>query len=305
MPTDNRQTINTTAGLVSATFTTAPDPAAADELVVLDKRRRGFFILDNEVIDAFANAPGTVTWTRKPKRPGTPPQRVEIRRALGPQGIAVYAVLVRMADRASHKARPSLGAIADMLGMSRRQVIREVERLQAVRLVRVTTNRKPNSRELAPSTYELLPVTKTRLGGDSQSLGSDSQSLGSDSQSQNQESFQDSTPRATRTASSAQNGRAVAVAGDHLSELGSAILSALQTAGAKANSATRRLAAKLAARPGMTAERALALFVAERDAAVRGRAGNAVGVAIAAMLDDAYRPTPTSSATIVTPRGES
>jgi hypothetical protein len=121
---------------------------------VQDRRRKGFFTLDNELLDRFGAD-------------------------LGPYGLAVYVALARFANREG-ECWPSFTTIAQRTGMSRRQVIRETAKLAARGLIAVEAKTDQATGEHKANLYILLDVT----GGDSQSLGSDSQALGGgDSQS--------------------------------------------------------------------------------------------------------------------------
>src|SRR5437763_1744851 len=122
--------------------------------IVRDRRRKGFFTIDNLLVDFFGAL-------------------------LGPYGLVVYMALARFANQES-ACWPSLTTIAQRTGMSRRQVIREIDKLQALHLIAVEPQFDSTTGEHKANRYILLDVTPS----DSQSLPSDSQSLGgSDSQS--------------------------------------------------------------------------------------------------------------------------
>lgn len=75
-------------------------------------------------------------------------------RVLGPYGIAVYNVLCLHADGKSQQAFPSYQTIADLSGMSRRQVIRTIKKLEALNLIHVE-----RSNGEAPNRITLLAIS--------------------------------------------------------------------------------------------------------------------------------------------------
>ena len=74
---------------------------------------------------------------------------------LGPYGLAVYVALCRYANQDS-ECWPSFATIAKGTGMSRRQVIREISKLEALRIIAV--DRVPRK----PSTFILLDTSDTQ-----------------------------------------------------------------------------------------------------------------------------------------------
>ncbi len=58
---------------------------------------------------------------------------------VGPYGIAIYAALAMHADNYTQEAWPSYNTLADLTGMSRRQVIRKVAELAELNLVAIET----------------------------------------------------------------------------------------------------------------------------------------------------------------------
>lgn len=88
--------------------------------ILRDGRQRGWFHIDNALLDDFGAA-------------------------IGAYGVAVYAALARHAD-AKGVCFPSYQGIADKLGISRRQVIRTVAVLVERGLIRVQTRRPPGKR---------------------------------------------------------------------------------------------------------------------------------------------------------------
>lgn len=73
-------------------------------IIVRDRRRRGFFTIDNVVLDHYG-------------------------KALKPTGIATYAGLARFANREG-VCFPSQTTLAKLIGMSRMQVSREIDKLK-------------------------------------------------------------------------------------------------------------------------------------------------------------------------------
>lgn len=100
---------------------------------------------------------------------------------LGPYGLAVYVALCRYANQDS-ECWPSYNTIAKGTGMSRRQVIREVAKMEGLQIVAIERNKHTSN------VFILLDTS------DSQSpLPSDSQSLPSDSQSPKQDPVKKNT----------------------------------------------------------------------------------------------------------------
>lgn len=79
---------------------------------------------------------------------------------LGPHCIAVYNVLVMHANADDQTAYPSFQTIADLTGMSRRQVMREIEKLEANNIIAIKKNytNHPESGKVvfSSSTFTLL-----------------------------------------------------------------------------------------------------------------------------------------------------
>lgn len=117
-----------------------------DNFEVSDRRNANFFMVFNDLYDRFAAQ-------------------------LGPYGLAVYMGLCRYANRRD-ECWPSHGRIAADTGMSRRQVLREVAKLEALQLVEI------HRRKNAPHLYILLDScdTQSHRECDTQSHRCDSQS---------------------------------------------------------------------------------------------------------------------------------
>lgn len=98
-------------------------PPADLPIIVEDRRRRGFFQIDNLIIDEYA------------------PQ-------LGAYGVAVYNVLSRFANRKG-ECFPSQATIAKRLDMSRMQVSREITKLKVLGLIEVHPQYGPNGEQRA------------------------------------------------------------------------------------------------------------------------------------------------------------
>jgi len=145
------------------------DPAVKPQqlrLNIRDQRQPGWWWAENELIDTWAST-------------------------LGPYGLAVYAVLARHVDNASQQCRLSYGRIAELLNISRRQVIREIQRLEEYGLIQIVR------RAWRSNTIQLVSLKKLRgdresPGGDRESPGGDRESPGGDRESPKQYSIQDS-----------------------------------------------------------------------------------------------------------------
>lgn len=96
-----------------------------------DKRSKYTFALDTGIID---------TWGKR----------------LGPHGVAVYAVLARFAGVSSQTL--SQQAIADTLGISRRQVGRSIDVMVEAGFVAITEIPAGNGYSYKRFAYTLLPV---------------------------------------------------------------------------------------------------------------------------------------------------
>ena len=98
--------------MAATTITTNTNPTTITEEVpfrVLDRRRKGFFTIDNELLDRYGER-------------------------LGPYGLAVYMALARFANQES-ECFPSQSTLAKRTGMSRMQVSREIEKLKQLNLI--------------------------------------------------------------------------------------------------------------------------------------------------------------------------
>ena len=102
-------------------------------IVVQDHRRRGFYTIDNEIIDRYGAQ-------------------------LKPTGIATYNGLARFANR-DGECFPSQTTLAKRLGMSRMQVIREIDKLKKLGLIEVKPQFGPDGGQRA-NLYLLLDVPK-------------------------------------------------------------------------------------------------------------------------------------------------
>ena len=116
--------------------------------IVRDHRRKGFFTIDNELLDRYGDQ-------------------------LGPYGLAVYMALARFANQEG-TCWPSLATIAKRTGMSRMQVIREIAKLQALQLIAVEHQCSEMGIHRA-NLYILLDLPVVVTGSDQ---GSNSQLLG-------------------------------------------------------------------------------------------------------------------------------
>lgn len=120
-------------------------------IIVRDGRRTHFFTIDNILLDQYG-------------------------KRLGAYGLAVYMALCRFANRQS-ECWPSYQTIAERVGMSRRQVIREIKKLETLGLIAVQPQYDEHTGEQRSNLYILLEVCAPQSeGDDSQSRGNDSQS---------------------------------------------------------------------------------------------------------------------------------
>lgn len=97
---------------------------------VADARRRGYFTVDNIILDQYGER-------------------------LGPYGLAVYVALCRFAN-ADQECWPSHATVAKRTGMSRRQVGREIAKLADLRLILVTPQYDAESQVHHSNLYTLL-----------------------------------------------------------------------------------------------------------------------------------------------------
>jgi len=95
------------------------------------KRAKGRFMVDNQLLDEF----GTL---------------------LGPYGLAVYMVLARYANNETQECWPSTRKIAELTGMSRTTVKKELRTLQRLGVVTVQSGRGRYN----PNRYTLQDITK-------------------------------------------------------------------------------------------------------------------------------------------------
>lgn len=115
---------------------------------VEDRRKQGYFTVDNVLIDDYGAQ-------------------------LGPYGIATYTALARFANKDS-ECWPSHDTVAKRTGMSKRQVGREVAKLANLKLIEIVPRFDPETKEHKANLYILLEVG----GIDTQSIGIDTQSTG-------------------------------------------------------------------------------------------------------------------------------
>ena len=108
-------------------------PPSDIPIIVQDRRRRGFFAIDNDIIDRYGTQ-------------------------LKAHGIAVYNVLSRFANREG-ECFPSQATIAQRLDMSRMQVSREIDKMKRLHLIEVQPQFGPQGERRA-NLYILLDVPK-------------------------------------------------------------------------------------------------------------------------------------------------
>lgn len=119
---------------------------ARNETFAIRDRRPGFLRVYNDLYDSYGAK-------------------------LGPYGLAVYVALCRYANQDS-EAWPSYSTIARGTGMSRRQVIREIAKMEALGVIAIERNQNH------ANTFILLDTSDSQSPppSDSQSPPSDSQS---------------------------------------------------------------------------------------------------------------------------------
>lgn len=120
---------------------------------VVDRRKRGYFTIDNVLLDVYGAQ-------------------------LGPHGIAVYAALSRFANQ-DQECWPTYRTITDRTGVSRRQIIREIEKLEELKIISIT-RRVDEKGQRTSHLYILLDIvgggaTQAPGGGATQAPGSATQ----------------------------------------------------------------------------------------------------------------------------------
>jgi hypothetical protein len=113
------------------TTTTAPCSTSDLPIVVVDRRRQRFYMIDNVVLDRYG-------------------------KELKPTGIAVYNGLARYTNREG-TCWPSQTTLANLVGMSRMQVSREIKKLEQLKLISVEHKFGSNGQQCA-NQYTLLDV---------------------------------------------------------------------------------------------------------------------------------------------------
>jgi hypothetical protein len=120
---------------------------------VVDRRKRGYFTVDNVLLDVYGSQ-------------------------LGPHGIAVYAALARFANH-DQECWPTYRTITDRTGVSRRQIVREIEKLEDLKIIAIT-RRVDEKGQRTSHLYTLLDIvgggaTQAPGGGATQAPGSATQ----------------------------------------------------------------------------------------------------------------------------------
>lgn len=123
------------------------------QFTVADRRKRGYFTVDNVLLDVYGAQ-------------------------LGPHGIAVYAALSRFANH-DQECWPTYRTIVERTGVSRRQIVREIEKLEALGIVAIT-RRVDGKGQRTSHLYTLLDIvgggaTQAPGGGATQAPGSATQ----------------------------------------------------------------------------------------------------------------------------------
>lgn len=120
--------------MASALLTSTTQSSADLPIIVRDRRRKGFFTIDNELLDRFGAQ-------------------------LKAHGLAVYMALARFADQDS-TCWPSLATISRKTGVSRPQVIREITKLKALNLIAVE-HQVNEKGEFSSNIYTLLDISSS------------------------------------------------------------------------------------------------------------------------------------------------
>jgi DNA-binding Lrp family transcriptional regulator len=118
---------------MTALLTATPQPYTSDDIsfTVQDRRRYGFFITDNEIIDVYASR-------------------------IGPYAFTVYSALLRFANK-DGVCFPSLNTLAERLGFSKPTVIKAIETLIEHGLIQ-KVNRFNDKGEHISNLYLILEV---------------------------------------------------------------------------------------------------------------------------------------------------
>jgi hypothetical protein len=108
---------------------------------VEDRRKRGYFTVDNVLLDIYG-------------------------KQLGPHGIAVYTALARFANH-DQECWPTYHTITERTGVSRSQIIREIEKMESLKILSIT-RRVGDNRQRTSHIYMLLDIVG---GGSTQEPG--------------------------------------------------------------------------------------------------------------------------------------
>ena len=199
-------------------------PAAEKTFAVRDQRTIKRFWIDDAVYDTYAAQIGIYAY-------------------------AVYTALVRHANTAQ-TCFPSYATIAKKLGISRRKVIQEIEKLKSAGLIKASPRQKTGKKgtdSQDSNLYTLLEIGSNNGGVVTNShYPSDCQSPPLVTNSHPKEAHKKETQR---TAATAQNQNAAAAAGLSFSESENAILSELKTHGITSNKKTLAIVRKLGQSP--------------------------------------------------------
>ena len=101
--------------------------------------RRGFFMIDNTIVDDYH---------------------------LTPFEMAVYVVIVRIADRATSKAFPSFATVAKIAGISRAKTITVISELEKKGLLSVTPRKESGGKESKSNLYTIQEVGSDKTSSD-------------------------------------------------------------------------------------------------------------------------------------------
>jgi len=157
------------------------------EVKIEDKRKFGFYMVDNVIVLKYGAD-------------------------IGPYGLAIYNVLCLHASR-DGKSHPSYDTLAQLTGMSKRQAMREIEKLVKFKLIAKTTSNdgKTNTYQILdvkPSdtqSQQMQPVTGSHPASDTVSPDSDIQSspivTGSHPNNTHKNNTQEQNPREQKESS--------------------------------------------------------------------------------------------------------
>lgn len=235
--------------------TTEPETGPAR---VVDRRRGGWFWVDNELINVYARR--TFTLEIVDKKTGATKQR---RHTLGAIGVAVYCALASHASGNSRECNPGIRSMAERLDLSFNCVQTKLKGLEQLGLVKVTRNHRKKGETGYPTiehVYKLLQVDRPPLPPDARGgLPPDAVPL-YHSVSQNKSGGNNTTTTTGNDGSGAGGGAL------KLTEQAERVLGALAASGISRTPTAQAVAIRIAAYP-----HALEVIQTERDAIATDR----------------------------------